>query len=225
MDQFVNKRDEQNISKTANFNAGLEAENIIGHDDLIPTVDGKDLTQYFHENVAVLLALEKNKHFNTITIGSEAELKINNKINDYNLKERVNQIVRTDVAEAEISGDKVVEGATNNLPITADNLLATIPSWGKSFAVTFQVKIDSLNGNNGGWMELLRFTSNENNDQGLGARIPAIFLNSNDGGYMHICTQIGADINLWQNFDVTLGTWIPVKLMQYQDENNKVIFN
>ena len=108
LDQFVNKKDEQNIALSAQFNAGLEGIHIEGFDGSIPTVDGKDLTQYFHDNVAVLLALEKDKHFNTIKIGAGAKLKIKDMINNYNLKERVDQIVRTDEATAEISGDKVV---------------------------------------------------------------------------------------------------------------------
>ena len=145
LDQFVNKRYEQHIAKSANFNAGLEATDITGHNGMIPTVDGKNLTQYFHENVAVLLALKKNKHFNTITIGSGAHLEILNKINDYNLKERVDQIVRTDVAEAEISGDKIVEKAASLGPVHVNQIStaynAATSTYDKTYVVTDFVNI------------------------------------------------------------------------------------
>ena len=145
LDQFVNKMDEQNIASSAQFNAGLEAIHIEGFDGSIPTVDGKDLTQYFHENVAVLLALEKDKHFNTITIGAGATLKIKDMINDYNLKERVDQIVKTDDAVAEISGDKVVLSPASLGPVQVGQINTAYSeadnTYGKSYVVTDFVNI------------------------------------------------------------------------------------
>ena len=145
LDQFVNKMDEQNLESSAQFNAGLEAVHIEGFDGSIPTVDGKNLDQYFHENVAVLLALEKEKHFNTITIGAGATLKIKDTINDYNLKDRVDQIVRTDVAAAEISGDKVVKSQASIGPLKVGQINTAYSkddnTYGKSYVVSDFVNV------------------------------------------------------------------------------------
>ena len=230
LNQFVNKRDVQNINVNANFNAGLNATDITGHDDLIPTVDGKNLTKYFHENITVLLALGKNKHFNTITIGPEAELKIKDKINDYNLKERVDQIVRT-VNSTDLSitptggtGKIVIDG-----PITVkDNqLLTTIPEWGENFTISFELWIESYpvvnhHENPSKLAELLRFECQDNqlpiadckgcdptND-----RIPGIFLTYQGIG-------VGMDMpfdNTWKMFQIDLKYWANVTMTRSQNE-------
>ena len=143
LNQFVNKKDEQNISKHAKFNAGFKVKDIVGHSNKIPLVDTKNLTEYFNDNVAVLLAMEKNKHFNTLTIGSGAKLKIDNKINSYNLKERTEKIVRADVEEVEISGDKTVEKSASLGPVKVGKINTAYKddTYGKSYVVDDFVNI------------------------------------------------------------------------------------
>ena len=143
LNQFVNKKDEQNISKHAKFNAGFKVNDIVGHNNKIPLVDTKNLTEYFNDNVAVLLAMEKNKHFNTLTIGSGAKLKIDNKINSYNLKERTDKIVRADVEKVEISGDKTVNKAASLGPVKVSKINTAFKdnAYGKTYVVDDFVNI------------------------------------------------------------------------------------
>ena len=137
LDQFVNKKDIQVISKHAKFNAGIKVADVVGYNGN-PLVDTKNLTEYFNDNVAVLLAMEKNKHFNTITIGSGATLKIDNMINSYNLKERTDKIVRADNENTEISGVKVVQKPAS-LGLVKVNQINTAYD-GKAYAKSYDVK-------------------------------------------------------------------------------------
>ena len=137
LDQFVNKKDAQVISKHAKFNAGIKATDVVGYNGN-PLVDKKNLTEYFNDNVAVLLAMEKNKHFNTITIGSGATLKIDNMINSYNLKERTDKIVRADNEQAEISGNKIVQKAASLGLVKVDQINAAFD--GTAYAKSYEVK-------------------------------------------------------------------------------------
>ena len=122
LDQFVTKHTEQNISMGAQFNAGIKVQNIVGFNGKIPLVDSKNLTEYFSNNLGTLLAMEKNLHFNTITVGPGATIMIDNLLNSYNLKERSDNIVRTDATKVEISGNKLVPSEASLGPVKVDRI-------------------------------------------------------------------------------------------------------
>ena len=104
--------------------------------------------------------------------------------------------------------------------VTKDNLVETLPSWGKYFEVSLKIWVESFSGNNDGWSELLRFTATENDWGSAGDRIPAIFVNS--AGYIHLTSQVGTNGNFYRNADIKLKTWIKVEIKQYP-KNGKVI--
>ena len=104
--------------------------------------------------------------------------------------------------------------------ISKDNLVETLPSWGKYFEVSLKIWVESFSGNNDGWSELLRFTATENDWGSAGDRIPAIFVNS--AGYIHLTSQVGTNGNFYKNADIKLKTWIKVEIKQYP-KNGKVI--
>ena len=104
-----------------------------------------------------------------------------------------------------------------------NNLLATIPTWGPTYKVSMELKVNSFDGPKfslnqaepGSEMaEILRFTTTENDCCGIGDSIPAIFANkrgfiriSSTGLYEHmhhnthsdICTKKFARI-CWGNY-------------------------
>ena len=64
--------------------------------------------------------------------------------------------------------------------------IATIPSWGPQFRVSFDLKINSLaSGNRGGWSSVIAFKKDggARNAGQIGDRIPAIFFNKK--GILH----------------------------------------
>ena len=104
--------------------------------------------------------------------------------------------------------------------VTKNNLVETLPSWGKFFEISLKIWVESFSGNNDGWSELLRFTATENNWGSPGDRIPAIFLNSD--GYIHFTSQVGKNGNFYENAYVKPKSWIKVEIKQYP-KNGKVI--
>ena len=104
--------------------------------------------------------------------------------------------------------------------VTKDNLIETLPSWGKYFEISLKIWVESFIGNKDGWSELLRFTATENDWGSAGDRIPAIFLNS--AGYIHLTSQVGKNGNFAKNAYIKPKTWIKVEIKQYP-KNGKVI--
>ena len=108
------------------------------------------------------------------------------------------------------------------VPVTEDNLLATLPSWGPTYRVTLSLYINSFDGDNllrGKWAELLRFTSTDNNCCAMGDRVPAIF--TNKGGFIQVATQLGDNANRWRNVFLEEKTWYTLEILQFF-QNNKV---
>ena len=97
-----------------------------------------------------------------------------------------------------------------------DKLVAELPEWGPTYQVSFEMKINSFPG---GWGEVLRVTSTDNNSGRIGDRFPAFFIHTS--GYVHICTQIGSTINHCENIYLNEGTWYELDLRQIK-ENSKV---
>ena len=104
-------------------------------------------------------------------------------------------------------------------PVTKDNLVATLPSWGEYFEVSLQIWVES---HKPGVSELLRFTTTEKDCCSVGDRIPAIFVYSD--GYIHVTSQVGTNKNFATNVNIKLKTWIKVDIKQYP-ENGKVIID
>ena len=102
--------------------------------------------------------------------------------------------------------------------------MATIPSWGPTYKVSFDFYINKFDVNGpGGWGELLRFTSTEKNCCGLGDRIPAIFTNKN-GHYVYPTTQIDKSGDRWKAVKGVNGAkkieekkWYKLELTQYKE--------
>ena len=107
-------------------------------------------------------------------------------------------------------------------PISQGNLVTTLPTWGPSYRITFELYINSFDGanlKNGRLAELLRLTSTDGNCCAIGDRIPAIF--TDKGGFIQVGTQIGNMGNKWKNVNLNEKTWYRLDLMQYT-WNNKV---
>ena len=100
--------------------------------------------------------------------------------------------------------------------------MATLPSWGDCYEVSFQMFVESFTGGDpslGGWSEFLRFTTIEGDmgdDMLPGTRIPAVFVNN--GGYIGVRSQVGTDANFHQNINIQARTWIPVEIKQYAED-------
>ena len=106
--------------------------------------------------------------------------------------------------------------------ISQGNLITTLPTWGPSYRITFELYINSFDGanlKNGRLAELLRLTTTDGNCCAIGDRIPAIF--TDKGGFIQVGTQIGNMGNKWKNVNLNEKTWYRLDLMQYA-WNNKV---
>ena len=109
-------------------------------------------------------------------------------------------------------------------PISQGNLVTTLPTWGPSYRITFELYINSFDGanlKNGRLAELLRLTTTDSNCCAIGDRIPAIF--TDKGGFIQVTTQIGTQGNKWKNVNLNKKTWYRLDLMQYS-WNDKVSF-
>ena len=101
-------------------------------------------------------------------------------------------------------------------PATHNNLIATLPTWGPSYRIAFNLYVHSFRGRNlksGKWAELLRFSRTNNNCCAIGDRIPTIM--TNKGGFIQVGTQIGNIGNKWKNVNLNVKTWYRVELLQY----------
>ena len=107
---------------------------------------------------------------------------------------------------------------SDELPVTQNHLVATIPSWGPSYRVSLSFYVNSLivPGLKAGYSELLSFTASEQLNA-IGYRIPAIFIGS--GGGMGIGTQIGTDGNAWAPYSLAEKTWYNLELSQFREDN------
>ena len=103
--------------------------------------------------------------------------------------------------------------------IEADNLVATLPSWGDYFEVSLQIWIETFEQDNS-WTELFRFTATEKDCCSAGDRIPALFVNR--AGFIYATSQVGSNGDFHTAFNIPPKTWTMVQIKQYP-ENGKVI--
>ena len=116
-------------------------------------------------------------------------------------------------------------------PAVHNNRIATLPTWGPSYRITFNLYVHSFRGRNlksGKWAELLRFSRTNNNCCAIGDRIPTIM--TNRGGFIQVGTQVGNAGNKWKNVNLNMKTWYRVELLQYvwnrkvrENEYNNII--
>ena len=106
------------------------------------------------------------------------------------------------------------------LHVSKDNLVETLPSWGKYFEVSLNIWVDSFSGNDDGWSELLRFTATGKDCCSAGDRIPALFVQSD--GYIHLTGQVGTNGNFFKDVYIELKKWIKLEIKQYPVGNGKV---
>ena len=103
------------------------------------------------------------------------------------------------------------------ISIMKNNLLATLPSWGPTYKVSFDLYIRSFDAENlggGVWAELIRFTSTNNHGGSPGDRVPAVFTHKNLS-IIHVVNQIGSNVNYATNVKLSEKTWYKVELVQY----------
>ena len=112
------------------------------------------------------------------------------------------------------------QGCNFSMPF-ANKLVATLPTWGKHFSLSFEMLVEAFHPT-AGWTQFLRFTSTENNCCRHGDRIPAIFVN-NKGKYIHITSQVANNGNYAINKGIKAGTWIKVEIQQHP-ENGKTMY-
>ena len=109
-------------------------------------------------------------------------------------------------------------------PVSQDNLLATLPSWGPAFRVSLDLYIHSFDEDNfmgdAGWAELLRFTTTDGQCCEIGDKLPAIMTKKE--GVINIGTQLGDSASAGTNVALNISTWYRLELMQYSWKNNKV---
>ena len=101
-------------------------------------------------------------------------------------------------------------------------MLSTLPSWGPTFRVSFDLYINSFDkGNLDGfaWAEILRFTSTSTSCCSIGDRVPAIFTNK-ISSTLTIVTQIGPEGHSAKNVKVKKKVWHHLDLLQYPQTSN-----
>ena len=118
-----------------------------------------------------------------------------------------------DIIPIPCSGDK-------SEPITANRLVATLPSMGPYFDVSLDIWVDNFQPNpNNDWSELIRFTATKLNCCNPGDRIPSILINK--AGLIHVASQVGTVGDYFTTVHIKTKTWIKVEVKQYA-QNGKV---
>ena len=100
--------------------------------------------------------------------------------------------------------------------VTKNNLIATISNFGHEYTVMFDIIVHSAGIN---WINILRFTSTDNNCCNIGDRIPAIFYNND--GYLLIDSAVNEKGNHGVTYDIDLEKWYHIEIVQ-KTENGQV---
>ena len=80
------------------------------------------------------------------------------------------------------------------IKVEKNNLIGSIPSWGPSFKISFELKVLSFaNCYPMGMANYLTFTATDSDCCNIGDRIPAFF--TNNGGFLQLATQINNNGN------------------------------
>ena len=104
-----------------------------------------------------------------------------------------------------------------NFPMPfAGKLVATLPTWGKHFSVSFEMFVVAFHPTRD-WTEFLRFTSTGKSCCRAGDRIPAIFVNNKRKTILP-ASQVGNNGNYWFHKSIKAKTWIKVEIKQYPED-------
>ena len=102
----------------------------------------------------------------------------------------------------------------------SDKLIATLPSWGPAFRISFDMLIRSVD--KADWGTAFLFASSGEDNRKLGDRSPGLWTNRD--GRLHVFSQVGTNPNLHQAVPITLGTWHRVQVEQWQNSQGEVVY-
>ena len=92
-----------------------------------------------------------------------------------------------------------------------NNLLATVPSWGKDWKVSFKLKLTGTIGNQYG--SIIHFTTGKNY-QLYGSRVPAVWTNPSKTS-LHICSAISGNRNkCFNTASIKLNQFVNIRIEQ-----------
>ena len=104
--------------------------------------------------------------------------------------------------------------------VVSHNLLNTLPTWGPTYKVSLDIFINSFDGGNGVWPEVLRFTNTTINCCEPGGRLPVVFTHKD--GYIHVDSQVGdGSSQIGGEIYLKEKTWYKLEIAQLS-ENSKV---
>ena len=108
------------------------------------------------------------------------------------------------------------------IKVENNNLIGSIPSWGPSFKISFELKILSFaNCHPLGMANYLTFTSTDSDCCNIGDRIPAFF--TNNGGFLQLVTQINNNGNhIKSSPKLQENIWYKIDVEQLLKDNDKV---
>ena len=114
-----------------------------------------------------------------------------------------------------------------NQEIRVENnkLLVSVPTWGPTFKIYFDLKVLSFaNCNPNKMANYLTFTATDNNCCEVGDRIPVFFTNS--GGFLQLATQIDANGNhVARSPNLEENVWYSVEVEQFFENQEVEILN
>ena len=105
-----------------------------------------------------------------------------------------------------------------------NKLVFSVPRWGPTFKISFEVNILSFSNCNPDKMaNLLTFTATDNDCCEIGDRVPALFINSQ--GFLQVANHIDEDGN-WidRSPHLNQNQWYMIEVEQYI-EHNEVIYD
>ena len=99
--------------------------------------------------------------------------------------------------------------------------IATIPSWGPQFRVSFDLKVNSRNRREI-WASVLSFKGNgaKHDFRTVGDRIPAIYYHKS--GFLHFASGVNGNRNYVFNYPIKVKKWYSITIEQ-KLSNGKVI--
>ena len=124
--------------------------------------------------------------------------------------------------ERDINAPAPVINIAEEFVITDENLLATLPVWGESYEVAFEVYIEAYPPLSGYVDEILRFSSTGKSCCSPGDRIPAFFVLHQ--GLIQLSTHEDSDGDFKSRHPIKLQTWAKIVVRQVQ-EGNEVRLN
>ena len=102
-----------------------------------------------------------------------------------------------------------------------NKVIKKFPKWGPEFKIEIDLKLNPTSA--GGIFNIFRFTNTENDIDGKGDRIPALFYDD-DNEILSFFTQINDDYSFAADFEVELDIVYKIVIRQFFDENGGNVF-